>query len=235
MERSTVGIGMGPAAPSTGRRFAAVASAAFLGAAALAGVTGFVRGSAHTFGSPATTAHPASGPVGTALGDTAHLNEDTTADRTIRFQLFASCGGTLLFTNTVSAPQDDASEDSGTDDVSTSATFKPSKAGTYQWVASIITPQGSVEAQSKCGDEPVTLTQVETSSTPTPKPTPTPTPTGGAQGISTTSTTGGQSAVAVPSTGSDTSPRDGIALIVAGVGALGLAFLIAHRRRVIDA
>jgi hypothetical protein len=174
MRLSTTGTASERQRPPTGHRFAALSSAAILGAACLGGATTFVGASAHTFGSPATTPNPSSGPAGTALGDTAHLNEDTTADRTIRFQLFdnAQCSGNPVFTDEVPAPQDDgAAEDGGTDNVVTDETFTANTPGTYQWVASIVAPTGAVETHTNCGDEPVTIT------------------TGGVSGTTTTSTT----------------------------------------------
>jgi hypothetical protein len=245
MRLSIAGTAPARQRPPTGHRFAALSAAAILGAACVGGATTFVRASAHTFGSPATTANPSSGPVGTALSDTAHLNEDVTADRKIKFQLFstAQCSGDAVFTNVVSAPQDDASaEDTGTDDVTTGTTFKPSTPGTYQWVASIIAPTGAVERKTSCGDEPVTITSggvggITTTSTTTTSTkdtksatsTTTIAATGGALGIS----TGGNGGVTgAPNTGSDLPLGEALALIIPGLGMAGLGLRSAVRRRV---
>jgi hypothetical protein len=240
---------------------AALSSAGLLGAAALAGTIGLIQASAHTFGTPATTPNTGSAVAGTTqIFDTAHLNEDVTDDRKIRFQLFdnATCTPSALsaFTALVSVPLDDSAvEDNDVDNVSSTPTIAPATPGTYYWVASIMSGN-SVETSSGCKDEPVTVTKPATTTTPTPTPTqstptptptptptggtqgtttPTPTPTGGTQGITTggnqTPTGGTQAITTAPTTGTDLSLANGLALLITGGGLAGLGLRFGRRRR----
>jgi hypothetical protein len=159
MVRSGFGTVSGHGGTLRRHRFAALSSVVFIGVAVLGGST--IRASAHTFGNPSTTPNPTSGPVGTMLHDTAHLNEDVTSDRSIKFQLFnnANCTAPAVLIDSEPAPKDDTAEDTGVDDVTTSMSYTATAPGTYQWVASIITPTGAVETHTNCGDEPVTITK----------------------------------------------------------------------------
>lgn len=143
---------------------AAASTAAIIGATGLGAATSFVAASAHDFAGVASTPNPSSGHVGDSLNDTAHLQENVSSDRTIRFELFGpnpDCEdlGKPVFTNDVPAPNDGKDDQSaGTDDVSTTHSYTATKLGTYQWVVTIIDPEKDHERTSRCGDEPVTIT-----------------------------------------------------------------------------
>jgi hypothetical protein len=146
------------------------------GALFAGGLATLVTASAHTFGSPATTPKTtgtASGGgfvAGSAvLNDTASLSSSVTADRVVKFQLWgpynAHCSPTVaapVFKQTVQAVN-------GPGTVHTTGGYAAKVAGTYQWTAQIVAPDGTVEDSSSCGTEPVLIVSA-------PKPTPTPTP-----------------------------------------------------------
>ncbi len=165
-----------PANPRTSSRHATVvnrvcagtASTLVIGAALLAGgMATLVTASAHTFGSPATTPKT----TGTAFGggfvagsavlnDTAKLGSDVTADRVVKFQLWgpfnANCSPAFaapVFKQTVQAVN-------GPGTVHTTGGYAAKVAGTYQWTAQIVAPDGTVEDSSDCGTEPVLIVSV---------------------------------------------------------------------------
>lgn len=152
-------------APVHRLRFTAASTAVILGAAALGGATGFIRASAHHFGQPRTTPSPASGTVGTGLGDVAHLLADVTTGREIHFQLWGpgnpTCDatGAPVFTDVVVVTHSGVIQDVPTDKV-----YVANQAGTYHWTAQIVDVSHApsvVEDQSACADEPVTITRAD--------------------------------------------------------------------------
>jgi hypothetical protein len=148
-------------------RTAAAATIAVGGAVFLGGAATLITASAHSFGSPATsavttgTSSGAAYLVGTAvMKDSASLAAGVTSDRTINFFLWppstSTCGGTPVFTDSVHAVSGPASVETATAYTGKSPQA-PEVAGTYQWTANIEAPSGAIEDTSKCGDEPVAL------------------------------------------------------------------------------
>src|SRR3989442_1217059 len=101
-----------------------------------------------TKASPAiTTTASASVAAGGSISDTAHLVSGTNPTGTITFNLYgpddATCGGALIFTNTVAV--------SGNGDY-TSASFTANVAGTYRWTASYSGDANTNIAATSCND-----------------------------------------------------------------------------------
>jgi hypothetical protein len=144
---------------------AGAASTLVIGGALVAGgVATLVTASAHTFGSPATTpltTGTASGGgfvVGSAtLNDTASLNANVTADRVVKFQLWAPNNSTCNTSGPAAVFQQTIQAVKGPGTVHTTGGFSgPEVTGTYHWTAQIVAPNHAVEDSSSCG-EPVLL------------------------------------------------------------------------------
>jgi hypothetical protein len=104
-----------------------------------------------------TTPSPRSGPVATAIRDTATVSDAFMPTGTITFELFGpdddTCAGNPVFTSADHAL-------GGTPPRASSDSFTPTAVGTYNWVATYSGDTNNATAGSACGDEPVVVTQV---------------------------------------------------------------------------
>jgi hypothetical protein len=121
---------------------------------------------------PSLTTHASqSVTLGSSTFDTATIAGGNNPSGTITFRAFgpddATCGGTVAFTSTVSV------NGNGSYD---SATFTPTTAGTYRWVATYSGDSANNGATTACNDANESVV-VSPATTPTPTPTATPTPT----------------------------------------------------------
>lgn len=120
---------------------------------------------------PSLTTH-ASGntALGGSVSDTASLAGGSSPTGNITFQLFGpddpSCGTAAVFSSTIAV--------NGAGDY-TSASFTPSTAGTYRWVATYSGDAANRSVSTHCGDQDETVS-LTANATPTPSPTPQPTP-----------------------------------------------------------
>jgi uncharacterized repeat protein (TIGR01451 family) len=103
---------------------------------------------------PALTTTPsAGGTIGTSVHDTAVLSDSVRATGTIAFALYGvsdtTCTGTPVFTGSANVAGNGSVD---------SASYTPTAAGTYRWVATYSGDANNEAAASKCGDELVTIT-----------------------------------------------------------------------------
>jgi hypothetical protein len=110
--------------------------------------------------------------LGNEIHDTATLLNGTSPTGTITFNVYgpddATCGGTAVFTSNVAVAGNGSY---------TSASYTPTAAGTYRWIASYSGDGSNTAVSMACNDanESETVSAVATP-TPTPAATPTPTP-----------------------------------------------------------
>ena len=102
----------------------------------------------------ATTA-TGNGPIGTAISDSASLTGGFSPTGSITFTLYGpndpTCAGPVAFTTTNSSVTNDGS-------YPTPSSFTPSRAGTYQWIATYNGDVNNVSVSTLCGDSGETVT-----------------------------------------------------------------------------
>jgi hypothetical protein len=99
-----------------------------------------------------TTPNPSSGPIGTALNDSATITGGSSPTGTVTFNLYGpgdtTCTSTVLFTQTVGVSGGSASTTGG---------YTTTTAGTFNWTAHYSGDNGNLPADSGCGSEAVTI------------------------------------------------------------------------------